>query len=252
MHIQIVGFSHTNALRGALKGALPFDYPIDILHMLVEVPGRRFVVDEGGTPQLDPALRAKVQAVGERDKLVFSQVGGNAHHFLGLFRHPQPFDFILPGQPQLALDGAATLLTYAYMAAALRRGVQTDFDLLAALANATSAPICHIESPPPVADSAYCQDHLPPLFQTGAYQGLTVAAPALRYKMWRLHSALIAGECRRLGLGFLPCPPESMDADGFLLPRYYADPLHGNEEYGRLLLRQLAARADARGGLAHG
>lgn len=242
MHIQIVGFSHTNAVRAALKaepGLLPC--AAQILHILLEVPERKFLVHEDGVQQLDPRLRTKILAHPDDDKLVFSQVGGNVHSFLGLFRHPEPFDFILPGQPRLVLDDGAALLTYGYVAAAMRRMLALDFAILAALARTTTVLICHLESPPPIADSAYCQANLPPSFQPPPFQGMAVAAPSLRYKVWRLHSTLVAAECRRLGINFLPCPTESMDEDGFLLPQYYADPLHGNVEYGKLLLRQMAA-----------
>ncbi|MFS2065984.1 hypothetical protein ACEN8M_26245 [Duganella sp. CT11-72] len=254
--VQIVGLSHVNAVRGALArdpAALPC--PVQVLHMLSAVPSRRFVVDEDGAPQLDPGLRATVRAVADSGKLVFSQVGGNTHHFFGLMRHPQPFDFMLPERPALALDDGARLLTCGYVRAALRHMMQAEFDMLAALANATRAPLCHLESPPPISDNGYCERLLPASFQPWIAQGRRVAAPALRYKLWRLHSGLVAAECHRLGIGFLPCPPDAMDEDGFLLPPYWFDPLHGNADYGALLLRQLAQRirrTDAPAPPAHG
>jgi hypothetical protein len=61
----------------------------------------------------------------------------------------------------------------------------------------------------------------------------------LRYKLWHLHSEIIQEFCIKRNIGFIRCPPETVDAEGFLLPQFYADPMHVNEAYGALVLTQM-------------
>ena len=62
----------------------------------------------------------------------------------------------------------------------------------------------------------------------------------VRYKMWRLHSAVVREVCQTNGMEFVPVPEASMDAEGFLRPECYAtDAAHANEEYARHLLHQI-------------
>jgi hypothetical protein len=63
----------------------------------------------------------------------------------------------------------------------------------------------------------------------------------LRYKIWRLHSRIVAERCSELGIAFLPAPRETQDAQGFLRPEFAGDATHGNEAYGEAVIRQLEA-----------
>ncbi|MET0383358.1 MAG: hypothetical protein ABW032_08050 [Burkholderiaceae bacterium] len=247
--IQIIGHSHTNAVRGALRRRPPQDQQrVEVMHVLVEVPDKNFsVLESDGRRRMHPAIRHKLERARPGGAAVFSQLGGNIHHFVGLFEHPRPFDFMLPDEPALPLLAGAQTVPYGYMAAVMRGRLTGDVALLAALRNSAPAGLRHLESPPPVEDNEYCQANLPPAFLKGDYQGLKVASPAFRYKLWRLHGEILRRECARLDIGFVPCPPASMDARGFLRRDLYADPLHGNELYGELVLQQIAAlrHADA-------
>jgi hypothetical protein len=245
---QVLGHSHIHALRGALKALPPETRPhIEVMHMLAETNREHCVVtDTAGVQRLHPNVHAKLNRPDQHCLPVFSQIGGNVHQFFGLFEHPEPFDFILPDQPQLPCGAGALLLPYGYCARTLLTRMSGNFAALAALRNSVSGVVHHLESPPPVEDSAYCQASLPPVFREPAYQGLRVAAPVFRYKVWRLHSTVIRQECERLGIHFIPCPPESMDEHGFLRrPFMTEDPLHANELYGALVLKQILGRLQA-------
>ena len=61
----------------------------------------------------------------------------------------------------------------------------------------------------------------------------------LRYKLWRLHSGILARHCRNLGIGFIPHPAAALDSEGFLAEPYYEDSMHVNADYGELLLDQM-------------
>src|SRR5262249_5393548 len=46
---------------------------------------------------------------------VYAFIGGVNHLTLGLKRHPVPFDFVLPDEPDLALDSGAQIVPYGAM-----------------------------------------------------------------------------------------------------------------------------------------
>jgi hypothetical protein len=240
IEVQIIGMSHTNAVRAALaRHPDGLRSRIEILHLLAEVPDKRFIDDTPQGPRLHALVRAKLERAAGGRAAAFMQAGGNAHNFLGLFEHPQPFDFVLPNRPDLPLDLEAELVPCDFFAEVMRQNLQFDFTILAAARNDIAGALWHLESPPPVGDSEYCQNNLPPVFLTDHYRGMKVASRAFRYKLWRLHSDMVREECERLGIGFVACPPASMDPHGCLRPELYADPLHGNDSYGQLVLQQV-------------
>jgi hypothetical protein len=239
IHAQIIGLSHTNSLRAALKKR-PRDFQkyISFIHMLAEAPDRQFVHSVDDDQRLHPALLDKLKT--SKKRVIFSQVGGNAHNFMGLFEHPAAYDFVLPSQPDLPLQPNAQIVPYAYVSEVMRNFLALDLKVLNALKIAANgSPVFHIESPPPVEDNDFCQNNLPPSFLTKGYANMKIASPVFRYKLWRLHSEILRRECERLGFGFVASPSSSMDEDGFLLREYYIDPLHGNVEYGALVLDQI-------------
>jgi len=69
--------------------------------------------------------------------------------------------------------------------------------------------------------------------------------PWLRYKLWRVHSGIIAAHCRDIGIEFIPYPPEAVDARGFMLAAYHGAPAHANPAYGALVLAQMQDAAAA-------
>ena len=61
----------------------------------------------------------------------------------------------------------------------------------------------------------------------------------LRYKIWRLHSDIVALVCAENGIDYLTHPPQAVDDEGFLRPEFSRDGIHANEAYGALQLRQM-------------
>jgi hypothetical protein len=101
--------------------------------------------------------------------------------------------------------------------------------------------VIQIESPPPLADDGRIAALADGYFRERGIATLGVAPAPLRYKMWRLHSRIVADTCTELGLRYLPVPPETQDERGFLLPELAGDATHGNEAYGEAIIRALEA-----------
>ncbi|HXT68220.1 MAG TPA: hypothetical protein VN700_00585 [Vicinamibacterales bacterium] len=169
---------------------------------------------------------------------VFSVIGGDPHHTLGLVAHPRPFDFVLPEVPDLPLDPHAEVVPYDGVRAALAEVARPHLDLTLRVRNAAMGKLIQLEAPPVAADDDRLRRDVPWKFFHGRR---TIAPRWLRYKLWRLHSQIIGKFCRDEGIGFVRCPGEAFDEDGFLAAAYYQDAMHVNARYGELVVRQMLA-----------
>jgi len=112
--------------------------------------------------------------------------------------------------------------------------------ILAALARAAPVPLVQLESPPPIPSEAHLRAH--PTVFAEAFARHGVAAAGLRWRMWRINSALMAEWCAAHAIPFLPVPDAMLDADGMLAPAGWGeDPTHANAAYGAAALRQALA-----------
>jgi hypothetical protein len=195
-----------------------------------------------GDISFDEALKI-ARRLGPEDILV-SVIGGNQHAVFSTIQHPQPFDFMLPGEA--TQDGSRTntelvpfRALYPYFRVALRDG---DGETIAALRKATSARMIHLLAPPPKRMNDWIEQHHDTMF---VEEGLTqqgVSKPELRLRFWHLQNRAIHEICGELGVEVLGTPPGASDADGFLARAYYAgDATHANPRYGELVLQQLEA-----------
>lgn len=236
MPILVVGQSHVTAIQRAAKThreTWPEEPRTRIIHTLAE-PYR----SEG--EEFGPLARAAItdQIARHQPRLV-SMLGGNAHNMISLLRPARPYDFILDGDeggPPLAAD--AELIPEALVRAALEERFQTDFWRLRTLRE-IAGPFLHVESPPPVINGAFIRDRAEAYFRDYNDGEIMPASPGVRWRVWRLASRILREQVEALGCRFLPVPSSVQDADGFLRIEFAADPTHGNETYGELLIRAI-------------
>jgi len=182
----------------------------------------------------------------EFKKIFVSMFGGNAHNALTLLEHPKPFDFILPENPSRERLKEALLLPSGYMRGFIDKLAEVYMLNLATLRHAFPDTVVHIESPPPVGSDSFLMANLDKYFE-GQYDNPRPAPRELRYKLWRLHSAIIRDHAEAAGVSFLEYPQNTTDAQGFLLPAYYSnDATHAGPAYGLEVLKQLEARFNCR------
>jgi hypothetical protein len=187
-----------------------------------------------GTLRLSDELRT---VVGKHRGPILSFIGGSSHTVLGVLVHPRRFDFVLVEQPELPVHPDAELLPQNAVAAMLRAHMKGYLDLMGEVAGVASAPIYHFESPPPYWNGDRMRKFIPWSLFPDMKQEVSVAT--FRWKMWRLHSALIRDWCEANGMRFVPCPEESLDERGFLAEACFHDGLHGGPAYGGLLVEQI-------------
>lgn len=241
--ILVIGQSHIAAIRSAAKvrrEADPDRLRTRVIHTM-EPQYAPEVDGEGDAARFTAALEETIRdQIARNAPLIASANGGNAHNGFALIAHPRPYDFLLSGEEGPALEPSVEPLPEAQVRAALEAALERDRIRLREIRR-IAGDVIQLESPPPVADSGWIAAQADAYFKGRGLTELGVAPPALRYKIWRLHSRIFAGYCAELGLGFLPVPPETRDANGFLKPEYAGDATHGNEAYGEAVIRALEA-----------
>lgn len=239
--ILVIGQSHVAAVRAAarMRREADPDRPRTRVVHTMEPQYAPEIVGEGEDARFAPPLVETIaDQISRHAPLVASASGGNVHNGFALIRHPRAYDFLLSHQEGPPLDPDAEPVTEALVRAALESGLGRDRIRLREIAR-LGGDVVQLESPPPVADSAYIAQAADAYFKDRGIGDLGVAPPGLRYKIWRLHSHIVAGYCAALGMRFLPVPRETQDDAGFLRLEYAGDATHGNQAYGEAVIRTL-------------
>lgn len=234
MRISVVGMSHVEALRRALPSG---HARIEIVNVNQKGPMVRFV--PGGEwldarKAVKPRFRMAMKARGGH---FVSMIGGNVHNMIGLIEHPCRYDFLSPSAGSVAIAADRELVPYDAMRAFLEMRIAPALAWIAALAPLFPGRRIHIGSPPPVPSTEHIH-RFPSLIADQLNRGVTPAA--IRLKLFDLKGEIERAGCAAIGVDWVPPPAAAVDEAGFLKPEYWNnDPTHGNEAYGRLLLRQI-------------
>ncbi|WP_165322577.1 hypothetical protein [Rhizorhabdus phycosphaerae] len=242
--ILVIGQSHVAAIRAAAKTRREAD-PDRLRTRVIHTMEERYapeLVGEGDETRFSPTLEEAIRdQIARHDPIRASVSGGNVHNGFALIRHPRPFDFLLSTEVGPPLDLAAEPITEAMMRTALESALDRDRARLREIARIMGPGVIQVESPPPLADDARIAALADGYFRERGIAAQGVAPAALRYKMWRLHSRIVAGYCADLGFRYLRVPAETQDGQGFLRPELAGDATHGNEAYGEAIIRALEA-----------
>jgi hypothetical protein len=221
-----IGHSHVGNVAAAAASA---GVAIECLNFWQLLPGS-LIERADGSVELLPQIRARLLAP------VFSLVGGACHHF-GLFAHPRPYDFVLPERQDLPLGEGAELVPYDAIHAAMQALARPYLEIMRAVRAATEGPMFHMESPPTYADEVV--PSFAPNWLTHFAENPQISPVWLRYKLWRVHSAIVHAFCRQADIAFVPHPAAAVDAQGLLIAEFHGDLGHANQAYGALVLRQM-------------
>jgi hypothetical protein len=176
---------------------------------------------------LDARKLSRGGSKGTLRGVVCSFVGGRYPLAFSLHRHPKPFDFVLPENPELPVESKAELIPVDAMRTVLEGGSRRQLGTFERIVEAAKGEVYQFESPPPIRRLTVAKD---------------AAAPAyVRYKLWRLYSTIVREHAERIGANFVARPEAAVDSDGFLLPEYAVSSTHANSAYGALVLKQIAS-----------
>jgi hypothetical protein len=199
-----------------------------------------YVQFTGEGARFHPAIAADIRAAIEQlqPTCLVAAIHGADHWIYGLCNDPRPFDFLVPALPQYPLSSGAELIPYDLLLRRFRGDMDWQFGLIRSVMAFCDLPIFHIEAPPPVESAD--------LMLRGIYGDTQVRMEqfgcpsiAFRYKIWWIWTQVTKSICADLGVHFVEGPPETRDANGFLDERYHLDGVHGTDEYGALMVREV-------------
>ncbi|MEI9905002.1 MAG: hypothetical protein WDN06_14345 [Asticcacaulis sp.] len=224
--LLIVGQSHTDAVKKVLLTE-PADDIVVINFNLVSDP----IYEKG---RFDPRMVADFAPTH-----LISMAGGNYHNVFGLIENPVRFNFMEADDRSEDVDAERLNIPYALMYDFFNTGMREGFlQTLLEIRNCFNVPTCHVCSPPPYPDSQHIIDNPGNYFSNKIHLG--VSPPALRRKLYDVHTRVYREFCAENGITFIPPPRKAVDKDGFLRSPYWRnDPTHANHKYGKLVLGQI-------------
>ena len=225
-----------------LEGSVVND--ADVEFRLVQFPWAKSVLppfhrtSDGIVP--NDALMLSLEQNGlyeEGTTVLCSVVSGNDNHVLGLLQHEVPFDFVLPDEPDIALEPGADILSYDLVCAIYRARLDTWMPFVLSLKK-LGKRIIQLEMPPSIGDNARVSAQLDAFFRE--LPGNPEVAPKmLRYKLWRALSNILRAVCEEHGIEYIAVP-ENMIDNGFLAEAgIYSDATHGSPAFSEARLRQV-------------
>ena len=237
--IVVFGDSHIHAIQQAQRrrASEGRELPLEAMR-LTRIKNSKPIGDKSFDEILEIA-----NDLGPQD-VVVSAAGGNQHAIFSTIQHPEPFDFVMPGDTEIDLTNSATLVPYRTIyesfAEPIRKGFEKSFK---ALRKRTSARIACLMAPPPKKDNAFIEQYHDTRFAKEGISSFGVSPPELRMKFWRLQIRVLEELCSELGVDALMPPEGTRDEHGFLAPSFYAnDATHANARYGEIVIQQLVER----------
>lgn len=177
-----------------------------------------------------------------RSEPVLSFIGGTKHVQLGLRQMDdpceRPFDFVLPESPRLPLESGTEMIPFDGIRETVRREFKRRMRLITKVAALAPGRVIQFAPPPPVSDR-----WLEPFLLKQNVSATTLPNRLLRWKLWRVTVTLFRQHAVDCGARFVDCPPEALDADGFMRDELVRNVTHGNVEFGRLLLAQAQSQS---------
>ena len=240
--LLLIGHSHVQAIiSGDAAQALPL-LNLQVLHARdpLYAPWANW---EAGALVINPALIASIAGAIARIRpdAVAVNIDGSQHFVLGAVSHLRKFDFVLPDREDLPLELGAEIVPYDLMRQVFMHEQRNVLKLLVEVRAMASMPVYYLSVPPAIA--TFVEEHMPETW--GKMRALGSPGAAMRFKLWTLYMDVVRELCGAMDVSFLPPPADVMDRDGFLLEAFDGDGLHGNAEYGKAVLRQLAGAIGA-------
>jgi SAM-dependent methyltransferase len=173
-------------------------------------------------------------------KAILVSAWSNQHFIFSCFNDPKPLDFVLPGEAAEGLIEGADIIPVDLIFARVKQTCAPYLLLMSYIRSLTEAPIFLPSAPPPVDDVLAIPGGTSDPRLDEKVRKLGVAPETLRRKFWRVCETIFREACEQQHIVFVPAPLGTSDQNGFRRREYWGtDWLHGNPEYGELVLRQL-------------
>jgi len=243
--IVFIGNSHLTVLQRALNGTDQIlGRKVKFVQLFEKELGNTFVHCEGGLA-VNPSIEKRFEEFKKEGDIdfVFSCFRGSLHDIMGLVTGDIPYDFMIPTHNELPTSRDADLIPYGIVLDEIKRRTNY-FDIFFQFLKKNAKHVAHLESPPMIATGEHIRQ-FPGSFQTLISQR-DISPRYVRFKLWLAVAEVVQDYCRTAGIGYLPAPHETLEPEGWLKPEFWGkDPTHGNDEYGRAVMRQVVAQIGA-------
>lgn len=246
MRVLAIGSSHLTAIaRGYRDFCSRHPAPFELASLQLQKPDYRpFSSVQGKRTVYNQNLLEDVRAAlaDAAIRHVVCAIGGNAHNEIGLVNDPRPFDLLLPGATVDDIRTGAEALPYDVVAASIRQNNTQFLSVLQLVKSlAGDRPVLQLCPPPPIENGELILSRPASFREALERDGISPAR--LRWKLWRTYCNVLAESCAELGIACLEPPEASIDHAGFLREDLWgSDPTHANQEYGALVIEQLAEK----------
>ncbi len=194
----------------------------------------------GRVAVLTEALEKRMSHILKREKpdALLLICMGNEYNTMGMLRHPQPFDFEMPGS-DMPLDPDAEVIPYPLMKAQMQALAERNALLFWRFFNqaAPDIPTYVVPPPPPIPSESHILS-FPGAFADRARE-YGISPVGLRSKMWQLYCDVIRETVAGTSSTFFELPGVVLSRGCLAQQFWQKDPTHGNEIYGRLILDYL-------------
>jgi len=257
LRVAVVGTSHVLTMFEGCR-LIRDELPAGLEVSFIAQGPRRLgyaVVSPRGVESREPA-GTLAQLVGDSSAShVFVSWRGSQANVRGLLLQGPPFDVVLPGEEERAIEPGVELIPCSAVEVAIRATLDRDDQLpqLIAAAKRRGARVWMMV-PPPALPEAAVRERLGHESHFAARLGdiglsaadVIVVAEPVRVRLHTLLLRVYRKFAADHGAGFCPPPPAVADARGLLLPRYWGrDVTHGNADFGAAYLRTLVSVAAA-------
>jgi hypothetical protein len=255
MTANIVGFgaSHIEAIeRACINPTLPRPEGISATILSTRrQPYYPAVVETAiGQWRINPAFQKDLAAQIEAKApvLLFCSLAGGEYAVYGFAQHPNAFHVFDPlRHEEIHLKPGTQIVPYDALRHRFARALGGAYALAKWVVTEFDRPLYQLCPPPPIGDNGHVARAARPELRR-QLNDLGPAPRSLRLALWRAYTDAMRMQCQEVGGIFMEPPDAAFDSDGFLHADFFGrDLIHGNPSYGRLILQQLAEKANGIG-----
>jgi len=166
-------------------------------------------------------------------------IGGNSHTVLSLIKLKRPFDFMMVDFNDIQKIKNYELIPYRLIREIMVRRIQVHLNRISFIEQLIVNNIINIESPPPPEDNDFILKNLDLYFKKNFTGKIEITEPSVRFKLWKLSSAIYADFCQIKNIQYLKVPECTLKNGMFLERQFYHNATHANEMYGDHIIKKI-------------
>jgi hypothetical protein len=234
--VCIIGHSHGHMLKKGLKFIKneSFNYITPLIGTKAFTHPASFKADNAIllNKDVDSLIDHLKKGQGLESIHLLTAFHGNGYNQFYMIEDDEPFDFIFDDEN---VDDKLRFVSKQMVETGLDTFLINTRNALSILMQKGIGSVACIQTPPPNPSAEFMMDKLR-IVRSDLTGDFKVTSSRLRHKLWLTMDSMYRKMCGELGVIYVCAPKETIDSNGFLLEKYWADMSHANELYGSILL----------------